>query len=139
MRAEHIEALARAMQRCDALSRDEEPIAWSALGETGREANLDAARFAPLLLSALGLEIEEGLRSDRRTALTDEELEAGARLEHLRWSRFTRRIGRIGHRDLRVWDDLDEATRELDRLRTRPLPQLLADLGYSVIDRVGHS
>ena len=139
MRAEYIDALARAMQRRDALGRGAEPIAWERLGEAEREANLDSARFAPLLLAALGLEIAEGDRAERRTALTDEEVEAGARLEHLRWSRFTRRSGRTGHRDLLAWEELDEDTRELDRLRVRPLPQLLAALGLSVIDRAGPS
>lgn len=131
---EHVEALARATHLRDARLRGKDATIWERMAASERDANLDSARFAPTILTALGLAIVEGDRPGRRTALTLEELEAGARLEHLRWCRFTRRIGRTQHPDLVSWEELDEPTRELDRIRIRALPELLTALGYSVID-----
>lgn len=135
MRADQIESLARATHLIDADARGRRADPWETLDEAKREANLASARFAPVLIAALGLEIVDGLHPGRRSALTDEELEAGSRLEHLRWCRFTRQVGRRTHPDLVPWRDLDEPTRELDRIRVRALPELLAQLGCSVIDR----
>lgn len=134
---EHVDALARATYVRNADLRGTDITAWERMGAAEREANLDSARFAPTVLAALGLTIVTGDRAQRRRGLTLEELEAGARLEHLRWCRFTRRIGRVEHPDLVPWEDLDEATRELDRVRIRALPELLSELGYSVIDDDG--
>ncbi|MEJ1087930.1 hypothetical protein WDU99_06325 [Microbacterium sp. Mu-80] len=131
---EHVEALARATHLRDAERRREHATAWERMDASEREANLDSARFAPTILAALGLAIVAGDRQERRTALTPEELEAGARLEHLRWCRFTRSIGRTQHPHLVSWEELDEPVRELDRIRIRALPELLGRLGYSVID-----
>ncbi|GAA3944190.1 hypothetical protein [Microbacterium soli] len=136
---EHVTQLARAMRMRDAESRGRTAAAWEQLDASEREANLDSARFAPIILTALGLRIVEGEPEGRRDSLTDEELDAGARLEHLRWCRFTRRAGRSGHPDLVPWEELDEPTRELDRLRIRALPEVLAALGYSVIGHDGAS
>lgn len=134
MRQADVRALAAATHAEDRLVRGLPAVGFGDLTEQQQEANLDSARFAPLLLTALGLQIREGTHPGSRTALTAEELDAGSRLEHLRWCRFTRRIGRTEHPDLVPWDELDEATRELDRLRVRALPRLLAELGYSVVD-----
>jgi hypothetical protein len=134
IRDEHVEALARATHLRDAELRGDDATPWERMDASEREANLDSARFAPTILTALGLAIVAGDRVEGRSALTLEELEAGSRLEHLRWCRFTRRIGRAQHPDLVSWDELDEPARELDRIRIRALPELLTGLGYSVID-----
>lgn len=132
---EHVEALARAAHRHYAAVRARPSSSWAELGDREREANLDSARFGPTILRALGLDIVRGVEAGGRASLTDEELDAGARLEHLRWCRFTRGSGRTDHPDLVPWDELDEPTRELDRMRVRELPRRLAQLGYSVMDR----
>lgn len=98
------------------------------------EANLDHVRFIPTLLRALGMDVAEGAHDGTvpPLVLTDEEVETGARLEHLRWARLTRRQGRHGHDDLVPWDELDEVVRERDRVRVRAIPELLASVGRVV-------
>lgn len=134
MPAGDVEALARASHALHAAAvGGRRSPSWGELTGAEREANLDSARFAPLLVAALGLEVHAGVRPDRRIALTDEELDAGARLEHLRWCRFTLSVGRRDHPDLLPWGALSEEVRELDRLRVRALPELLAKVGYSLV------
>lgn len=106
---------------------------WEALEEWQREANRDSVRFAPVLLAALGLRVSRGTPApDARVVLDPEEVEAGARLEHLRWARFTSRSGKADHPDLRPWDELDEATRDKDRTRVRETIDLLARVGFTL-------
>lgn len=112
-------------------AEDADETAWDDLAQAQREANLDSARFIPTLLAALGLTVVPATPADFRD-LTDEEVEAGARLEHLRWCRFTRRQGRADHPDLLSYDQLPDATRELDRQRVRELPAMLAPLGLAL-------
>lgn len=107
---------------------------WEDLEEWQREANRDSVRFAPVLLTALGLEVSrEAVTPGVPVVLDPEEVEAGARLEHLRWARFTVRSGRPDHPDLRPWAELDEATRDKDRSRVRDAVGLLARVGVTVI------
>lgn len=106
---------------------------WEALEEWQREANRDSVRFAPALLVALGLRVSpEPAGQSVQVVLDEEEVEAGARLEHLRWTRFTLRSGKVDHPDLRPWSELDEATRDKDRSRVRESIELLARVGMSV-------
>ena len=65
---------------------------------------------------------------------TAEEVEAAAQLEHLRWARFTRRVGRDDHPDLRPWRLLSEADREKDRANVRDIPAKLGELGLVVLE-----
>ncbi|MDD9208240.1 hypothetical protein PU560_17490 [Georgenia sp. 10Sc9-8] len=112
--------------------------AWEQLDERERHANRDSVRFAPVILAALGLTLRP---ADRPAvvpmALTEEEVEAGARLEHLRWARFTRRTGRPDHPDLRPWWQLSERTRQQDRVRVRDLPELTPLVGLRVVREGG--
>lgn len=109
-------------------------VPWERLSEVDRASNRDWARFQPDLAAALGLEVVDLGNSDIRTALTDEEVDAGGRLEHLRWSRFTRAAGRTDHPDLVPWDQIDDATRELDYMRVRDLPSILRAVGLALAD-----
>lgn len=101
--------------------------AWSELDDAGREANRDSVRFIPAIVRALGYEIAPVAPEPDAAvaALDEEEVDAAARLEHLRWARLTRRQGRTDHPDLVPWSDLDEPTRERDRMRVRAIPDLL--------------
>ncbi|WBL18067.1 hypothetical protein [Citricoccus sp. NR2] len=135
MHPEHLEVLARKAHRAYVESQPERALMWDDLDAREREANLDSAHFAPIILAALGFEIVEGDLPSRRLHLTEEELEVGARLEHLRWCRFARTSGRNEHPDLVVWEELDDRTQELDRMRIRPLPDWLHQLGYSLRER----
>lgn len=107
---------------------------WPELDEHQRDANLDSAAFAPTILASLGLAVGSLDDPRARTVLTDEEVEAGGRLEHLRWVRFTREHGRVDHPGLVPWVELDEEISELDRMRVRDLPELLRPLGLAVVD-----
>lgn len=127
-------ALARAAYERFAPQEGRPTRLWDELDEAGQAANLDSARFAPTILTALGLRIVEAGSHAPRTALTDEEIEAGARLEHLRWARYTRAVGRTEHEDLVPWAQFTESTRELDRVRVRELPALLAQLGLAITE-----
>ena len=111
-----------------------EPVTpWASLDERQREANRDSIRFAPVLLAALGLNVSRSTAPPGRLVVLDpEEVEAGARLEHLRWARFTRRVGANDHPDLRPWEELDEDTRDKDRSRVRETIELLARVGFTV-------
>lgn len=109
------------------------PGDWEDLTVAQQASNLDSARFAPKILAALGFAVVSGVHPERRELLTAEEVEAGARLEHLRWCRYTREHGRTDHPDLVDWEELDEFTRDLDRIRIRPLPERLARAGYSLV------
>lgn len=131
----HAEDLARRAHARYAQLRGVAATPWPELTETERAANLDSARFAPVILAALGLAIVASPHPRARDALTEEEVEAGGILEHLRWARFTRRAGAPDHPDLVAWTELDEPTRELDRVRVRDLPALLAAQGLAIVDQ----
>ena len=133
---EQLEGLARAMHARYAGRREaSEPVpAWEQLPACERAANLASARFAPVVLAALGLAVGTTAAPGRRTELTGEEVEAGGRLEHLRWVRFTRASGRTDHPDLVPWGQLSDDVRELDRIRVRDLPVLLDQLGLAVVE-----
>ena len=104
--------------------------AWEDLDERSREANRDSVAFAPVILEALGLRMTRG-PAGAHVRLTDEEVEAAARLEHLRWARFT--AGRRPeHPDLTSWEALDEGTRDKDRVRVLDAVALLAEVGVTV-------
>lgn len=135
-------------------------LAYERLPEAEKEANRDGVRAIPALVAALGYRIvadasgsgdgagdagavAEAAGTPRVTALTDDEVERAAVLEHDRWMAFTRRRGyRHGptrddeartHPDLVPWDDLDEPTRDKDRVRVRAIPQLLATVGLRLV------
>lgn len=97
-----------------------------------RAANRDAAAFIPTLVAALGYRLTRQTGETVATAFTDEEIEAGARIEHLRWARFTIRSGQDDHRDLRPWSALPDDVRERDRVRVRGIPELLAAVGVYI-------
>lgn len=94
------------------------------------DADRASLEFIPVILAALGLEILPG--GSEVAALSEEEVEAGARLEHLRWCRYTRRSGVGDHPDLVAYDELDEASREKDRARVREIPSLLRGAGLGL-------
>lgn len=104
---------------------DLDPSGFAALSEREQEANRDHIRFLPTLVRALGYQIEDG---EMWADLPEEVVEAGARLEHLRWVRWTRHgpHARPDHPGLIPYDELAEPTRRQDRARIRELPVLLA-------------
>lgn len=105
---------------------------YAELDESARAANRDSVRFMTTIARALGYVVAEGSVNGAVSALTADEIEVGAQLEHLRWERFTRAHGRSGHPSLVPWSELDEPTRDLDRMRVRDIPLLLAEVGLSL-------
>ncbi len=79
-------------------------------------------------------------------AFTNVQVEMLAQLEHDRWSSERFRLGwSAGPRDddvglhpsLVPWEGLPEAEREIDRVLVRPIPDLLALVGYAISHAVG--
>jgi hypothetical protein len=108
-----------------------DPAAFVRLSPVEQDANRDHVAFIPILLGALGYQIVPA-SSATSVQVTEEEVEAGARLEHLRWARATRRAGRTDHPDLRPFDELPTSVQELDRVRVRMLPTLLGQVASAI-------
>jgi hypothetical protein len=95
----------------------------------------------PVKLAAVGFRMEPG--AGRSDAMTDDEIETLARVEHRRWAAERLLAGwRHGaarddrarlHPDLVPYEELDEATREKDRDMVRALPEVLALAGMRMV------
>lgn len=131
-------------------------LTWDDLDENGREANRDGVRAIPDLMAELGYRVVPRAHAGTDTSsdagphavgttvehLSDGEVERAAMGEHERWMRFTRQLGyRYGpsrdealmtHPDLVPWEELDEPTRDKDRIRVRAIPDLLDVVGLAL-------
>jgi hypothetical protein len=142
---EAIEALAVAIHE---LYRSQVASAnsWDELSAPERESNRAAARALPGQLGRVGYRLQPLATSPQPVQqLTDDEVDALARAEHDRWSAHKQDEGYVPgdetvddadpptHADLVPWDDLDEATRDKDRIRFVSAPALLARVGFELV------
>lgn len=110
-------------------------VDFDALSAREQAANRSSAAFISVLLAALGYEIVTAdTAGDPISSLSEEEVEAGARLEHLRWARFTTDGPgpRPDHPHLKPYDQLSEEVKEQDRSRVRSVPRLLGLVGLAM-------
>jgi hypothetical protein len=117
---------------------------WDALPEGLKESNYAAARDIPRKLRAIrcfAAPLDAGARDGCVQALTEEEVETLARMEHDRWNaeRLKARW-RPGARDvarrttpyLRPWEELGEADKDKDRDAVRTIPEVLRAAGLGI-------
>jgi hypothetical protein len=133
---DRLEVVAEALHALSGASTD-----WATLDEEGRAADRAAAAGIAGHLRLLGLQVRPAA-TPRIAVLAPEEVERASIAEHDRWAAYTRGLGyRRGsarddtartHPDLVPWTQLGEATRDLDRLRIRAIPALLARVGLEV-------
>jgi hypothetical protein len=121
---------------------------WEELPETLKESNRAQAGHIGAKLRAAGYAISPLVDWDAgQFEFSPDEVERLAMMEHERWMEERLREGWTyapGHKDLRKkttpylvpWEELDEATRELDRAPVRQLPSLLATVDLQIV-RVG--
>ena len=114
-------------------------------GSDGWAANMGQALAYPVKLAIAGYDIvAEGEGSGIDAGWTDVAmLELLAEVEHRRWCLERRERGwvygsvrdddRLVHPDLRPYIELDEETKEKDRLPVRDIPHVLAELGLSIV------
>jgi hypothetical protein len=116
---------------------------YSDLPEDEKEQNRDNVRDIPDKLASLGYGLQ--LKHSRVAAFefTKGEIETLAKREHRRWIKQkqkngwqrgtpTDKPGKV-HQDLVPWDQLEESTREKDRLMVRAIPFIVAEAGYIIV------
>ncbi len=134
---EHLEAIARRLHEAYVESRlgvgvppNSRPAlrAWDQLSEFYRNSNREQAAHIPLKLDAVGCDIRVGAPEAADgapiEAFAAEQVERLAQLEHARWME-ERNLSEPEHPDLKPWDVLDEAIREIDRAAVRAIPAIL--------------
>ncbi len=118
-------------------------LPWDDLPEELRARNRANVDHIAVKLARIGCRaVPAVLAAGPRAAVTPDELEALARLEHERWVEERLADGwRLGPRDdesrmhsgLVPWEELPEAEREKDRETVRAIPALLERVGYAVV------
>jgi hypothetical protein len=115
---------------------------WEELPGEVREDNRSQARDIGAKLAAVGCDI--GLLDDwgaSLTALTPDEVERLAEMEHERWMTARLQAGwqpgprddaARRHPDILPWAELSEDIREIDRFFVREIPVLLARAGFQI-------
>jgi len=119
--------------------------AWTDLGADDRAANRASAEAVLGHVADMGY---DAVRVDGRVdpiRIPAAVVEAASIREHDRWAEFKRSQGwvhgperdpqRRTHPDLVPWEELDEPTREKDRVRMRIIPDLLARIGMALVPR----
>jgi voltage-gated potassium channel Kch len=117
-------------------------VPWSDLPLEMKESNRAQADHIATKLEAVGCHLVPltALEADSFT-FTAPEVERLATMEHERWVAERRALGwALGARDLErktnpnliAWEDLDEATREMNRNSVRQLPAFLNRAGFTV-------
>lgn len=111
------------------------------LPDDEREKSRDGAREMPALLGRLGFDVVHARAGDG-SRLSPDERERAAVLEHARWAAHTRELGYVHgpvrddrslrHPDLVPWEELEEATRDKDRVRVDLFLELLPELGLGL-------
>jgi len=120
-------------------------LPWKDLPEDEKEQNRSAVRDIPQKLGRIGY-VMIPARSNEPAEFPkgDEDLELLSRMEHERWMNVKLKAGWIfapetnkpkkQHSALVPWEDLPEAEKEKDRDLVRAIPQLLTEIGYTVVD-----
>jgi len=122
-----------------------EDTPWSELGDDGRRADLGSARAALVYLHRLGFERVHLSEELDDPVLTDDDVEALARVEHERWLDSKRVDGwSLGphsseaktHPNMTSWEMLSEEDRDKDRERITLLPSVVAKAGWDLNPRL---
>jgi RyR domain-containing protein len=116
---------------------------WDGLTENLRDANRVVADHAPILFAAAGLTIARSGEGVEVAAITPDELERLAMIEHRRWMadridhgwrRGAIRDDRLMlHTDFVPWEQLSESDKEKDRNSVRSLIACLAEVGRVLV------
>lgn len=132
-------------QRAVAGKRETRPslVEWADLDEGSKNANRAQAGDVGRKLSRIGCTVAPHFEDGAPFALTSEEVELLARLEHERWmeertsagwTRDSRRNDEDRkHPALRPWTDLPQVEREKNRDAVRALPDELASIGLRIV------
>ncbi len=120
---------------------------WESLSDGDRSANRASAEAVLGHAADMGYDV---VRTEGRVdpvAIPADVVEVASLREHDRWAEFKRAQGwvhgpardpaRRTHPDLVPWEELDESTREKDRVRLRLIPELLARIGMALVPRDG--
>ena len=116
---------------------------YSDLPEDEKEQNRDTVRDIPDKLASLGYGLQLKHSREAVFEFSKGETETLAKREHLRWIKQKQKNGwRLGsstdkagkvHQDLVPWDQLEESTKEKDRLMVRAIPRIVAKAGYIIV------
>jgi hypothetical protein len=147
-----MEDIARALHDtyvADAVARGETVVTqpalrpWEDLPEDLRDANRAHARHLGSKLDVINCVSVPSFDDTAEFAFRTEpdEVELLARMEHDRWVRerlvsgyrYSSAREHLRHPDLVDWSELDDPTREKDRLLVRAIPRILADAGYQIV------
>lgn len=120
---------------------------WDELSDADRAANRASAEAVLDHAADMGYDVVRVEGPVVPEPIPDDVVEAASIREHDRWAEFKRSQGwvhgperdadRRTHPDLVPWEDLDEPTREKDRVRMRLIPELLAQIGMGLVPRGG--
>jgi hypothetical protein len=120
-------------------------LSWEDLPGDEKEQNRSAVRDIPQKLGRIGY-VMVPARSNEPAEFPrgDEDLELLSKMEHERWMNVKLKTGWVfapetdkpnkQHSALVPWEDLPETEKEKDRDLVRAIPQLLTEIGYTVVD-----
>lgn len=120
-------------------------VDWEDLPEGLKESNRREADHAVVKLRAIGYDITPVVAGRAEAVpLSEDEVELMAKMEHGRWmaerlfegwsyAPAPKDLDRKTSPYLVPWDELDEETRDLDRVGVRGLPDFLAEAGFRVV------
>lgn len=119
---------------------------YAEIEETYKVANRATVRNIPRKLAAAGCAMAPARGGAEPIALTEEQIERMAELEHELWMEDRLAAGYVLGKEtaaepkrspyLVAWKDLPESIREIDRDLVRAIPGILARAGYGVV-RIG--
>lgn len=120
---------------------------WTELSDDDRAANRASAEAVLGHASDMGYDVVRADAPVDPRPVPEAVVEAASVREHDRWAAFKRSQGWVHgperdpvartHPDLVPWAELDEPTREKDRVRMRMIPELLAGIGLRLVPRGG--
>ena len=120
-------------------------LPWEDLPEDEKEQNRSAVRDIPQKLGRIGY-VMIPARSNEPAEFPkgEEDLELLSKMEHERWMNVKLKTGWVfaqetnklkkQHSALVPWEDLPETEKDKDRDLVRAIPQLLTEIGYTVVD-----
>jgi len=143
-RAIHEEYVLQQQRSGHTVTDNKSMVPWEVLSESDRDSNRRQAEHISTKLAAAGLHIEPSTDwREQRFSFSEEEVEALARLEHLRWMQEkTASGGKYGpvkdkhkkiHPCLVPWEKLPEDEKEKDRDSIRNLPLLVGMVGFKIV------